>query len=57
MMRRRMDRMSSTASGRSAAVQMNGWTAASHSFPSALSPAATRDFSSAWNSHVLAHLR
>ncbi|PSK63182.1 hypothetical protein B0E53_04901 [Micromonospora sp. MH33] len=57
MIFRRIDRTSSTASGRSAAVQTSGASASIHSRASARSPAAGRALSSAWNSQVRAQRR
>src|SRR5258708_2529949 len=52
--RRRMACTSSTKRSRWAACQTIGASASTYSCPSAMSPAAGRAFSSAWNSHVLA---
>ena len=54
---RRIAWTSSTKSGRAAADQTIGATAAAYAAPSAASPATGRALSRAWNSHVRAHRR
>ena len=54
MTRRRIARTSVTKFSRVLAIQIIGDSASMYAWPSALSPAANRALSSAWNSQVVA---